>query len=214
MAEEIKVEIVEKEIVGDKVLDLARKTMHKSIVRRQRIRRIERIGIPIIAAILIILIPVMIHLGNSQTNDIYYWKSLISSAEVNYDELTKGSSISLKEINEQNQGHLYYIENVERTETFILKQDDETIMFEEHYIYNGVECTIFVMNLKSNITNTSIFLESFEDVYLLPKNIYLNYGILENEYYAKFISDYMYQIKINSTDIDSIETILSNLTND
>ena len=209
MQEEKNTEIVE-EIAKDSSLDLARKALRKN-VRIGRITKICSITIPILIGIILIGFPIIMHNINVSKND-RYWKSMISSTEINYNELLKEVSETIEEINDKSKGKFYWIGNVEVTETYVLKQGEKIIVIEEHYLYEGIECILYIKNRNSII-------EDIDNDYMLDKNyllmgiLYIDYSISENNCNGRFSSEYEYYLTIHSTDTSTIETILSNLRN-
>ncbi|MDE6047113.1 MAG: hypothetical protein K2F56_00640, partial [Anaeroplasmataceae bacterium] len=142
MQEEEKTEIVE-EVAKNSALDLARKALRRDI-RVKKISKICSIMIPVLIGIMIICIPILTHNVNVSKND-RHWKSMISSTEINYNDLVKEDSETIEEINDKNKGAFYWIGNAEVTETYVLKQEDKIVVIEEHYLYEGIECVLYIV---------------------------------------------------------------------
>ncbi|MDE6414322.1 MAG: hypothetical protein K2K48_02820 [Anaeroplasmataceae bacterium] len=210
MGNEKETEIVE-DIASDRVLDLAREALRKD-KKKLRISKICSIVVPILIGILLIGYPIITHNINADRNE-RYWKQMISQAEISYNELEKEESDSIEEINDKKKGRFYWIDNATVTGTYILKQDEKIIVIEEHYLYEDIECVLYVTNRESSIVElnkqniTLNGLSTFKDYFLIK------YGIFEGSIYGNFNSIYKYQFIINSTDTSTIEAIFSNLTN-
>ncbi|MDE6407303.1 MAG: hypothetical protein K2K50_01695 [Anaeroplasmataceae bacterium] len=208
MGNEKETEIVE-DIASDRVLDLAREALRKD-KKKLRISKICSIVVPILIGILLIGYPIITHNINADRNE-RYWKQMISQAEISYNELEKEESDSIEEINDKKKGKFYWIDNVTVTGTYILKQDEKIIVIEEHYLYEDIECVLYVTNKESKVQGISRDNISYNNFFYMSYCI-INYAFFEKSIYGIMVSDYKYQFIINSTDTSTIEAIFSNLT--
>ncbi|MDE7384947.1 MAG: hypothetical protein K2M84_04215, partial [Anaeroplasmataceae bacterium] len=162
MQEEKNTEIVE-EIAKDSSLDLARKALRKN-VRIGRITKICSITIPILIGIILIGFPIIMHNINVSKND-RYWKEMIDYVSVSYTNLEKTSLSSIEELNKEKHAHFYWLDNMERTESYILTYQGKNVLIEEHYLYEDIECVLYVINTASTIheieINSSILNNTF-----------------------------------------------------
>ncbi|MDE5547222.1 MAG: hypothetical protein K2I88_07135 [Anaeroplasmataceae bacterium] len=209
MQEEKNTEIVE-EIAKDSSLDLARKALRKN-VRIGRITKICSITIPILIGIILIGFPIIMHNINVSKND-RYWKEMIDYVSVSYTNLEKTSLSSIEELNKEKHAHFYWLDNMERTESYILTYQGKNVLIEEHYLYEDIECVLYVINTASTIHEIEINSSILNNTFMI-ETYYINYGFKDDKYYGQFLNEYRYCLTIYSTDTSTIETILSNLRN-
>lgn len=206
--EEKELEIVE-ENIRNATLDQARKALKKD-KRRIRISKICSIVVPVMVGILLIGYPIVVHNINA-TEKMKRWEAMMSVTEINYDDLEKEESKSLRQLNKENNGRFYWLKNAELTETYQLKQENKIILIEEHYLYNTIECVLYATNVETYIPEINTE-ERYNVDYLLNKNTKINYVIDESKTFGQFVYFFQYKIEIQSTDTSTIETIFSNLT--
>ncbi|MCM1557910.1 MAG: hypothetical protein NC087_10370 [Anaeroplasma bactoclasticum] len=210
--EENKIEIVEKEEVGSIVLRKAKKAMRLA-KKKILFSKICSITIPILVAIFLIGYPIFLHNINSNTAASKSWKNMISSDNVEYTQLMKEESKSIKELNIENKGEFYWIKNALITETFLLKQESRIIIIEEHYNYEGIDCIIYITNKDSILYNRNLDTSSLEKQADIEDGIQVYTAGTNDIFYAKMEKNFNYYFKFKTDSISTIEVILSNLTN-
>ncbi|MDE5856494.1 MAG: hypothetical protein K2H06_05560 [Anaeroplasmataceae bacterium] len=208
--EEKETEIVET-VASDEILAQAMRALKKN-KRRMKISQICSITIPVILGIILIGFPIIMHNINVDKNN-RYWKEMITQVNVDYTDLEKMSISSIQELNKEKKAQFYWLDNMTKTESYILTYNDKNVLIEEHYTYNDIECVLYIKKEKSTIKGIEIN-HKLVNKYIIKDNLYINYSSFEENTYGRLSSEYMYQFTINSTDTSTIETIFSNLTND
>ena len=209
MEKEYETEVVEG-IVGEQTLDLARQALHKE-KRKLLISKICSIVVPIFVAFIIFGTPVILHHVNAEKR--VYWKKMIVQVQIDYDDLEKTNLTSIEELNKEKKAEFYWLDNMTRTESYLLTSDGKTVLIEEHYNYNGIECTLYIANPSSSISKITD-LKNLDSEFLLVDSSKIKYAIINEKCLAKFEKNHDYYIEIVTTNTSTIESIFSNLTND
>lgn len=208
--EEKEAQIVE-ERVKESALDQARKELKKDR-RKKRLSKISSIVVPILIGIVVIGYPILMHNINADKKE-RYWKEMIGITEVRYSELKAEESESLYELNKKNNGRFYWLKEAQIIGTYQFKENNKIILIEEHYLFEGTECVLYVLNTESKIDKLVMNDSKLDKEYALDINKKLKYTVDESESYGKFNDIYIYQIEIQSTNMTIVETIFKNLTN-
>lgn len=197
--------------ISDSVISPALNELRRTVIRKRQ--RYKRIRISLISSfmLLLVMVPVFIHFGSQSQNNTVYWKDMLISTVTNYEDLTKKEMNSIKELNEKNNGNFYWLDNATRTESYLLKQDDQIVGIEEHYLYENIDCVLYIMNQNSYIEMLNS-IGSFEMKYNISYDLIINYTTRFNFCYARLRDSYSIILTIDSTDIPTLESIFSNLT--
>ncbi|MDE7106533.1 MAG: hypothetical protein K2O22_05155, partial [Anaeroplasmataceae bacterium] len=148
--------------ISDSVIDLAVKELRRTVIRKRQMRyKAIRLSFISTFMILLLLVPVLIHIGSQPQNNTVYWKDMIISTSANYEDLTKEEMSSIKELNEKNDGNFYWLDNATKKESYLLKQNDQIVGLEEHYLYENVEVVIYVTNLKTDLKDLNNYKQDF-----------------------------------------------------
>lgn len=208
--EEKEAQIVE-ERVKESALDQARKELKKDR-RKKRLSKISSIVVPILIGIVVLGYPILMHNINADKKE-RYWKEMIGITEVRYSELKAEESESLYELNKKNNGRFYWLKDAQIKGTYQFKENNKIILIEEHYLFEGTECVLYVLNTESKIDKLAEIDDKKTQRYSLSDSLFIDYGIQGTDTIARFTNNYNYRIEIQSTNITIVDTIFKSLTN-
>ena len=165
-------------------LSLVKEIMRLNITRlRLRKKRIARISFLLTSFLLLLSLSIGVPVYKD-----YAWKSVLKYTEVRMDSLEIIPIKSLEEYNTSKSAHFYWLDNVEKSETYAYYNEDKPVMFSESYLYGDISITLNAMNKYTYVLGLNEEADSF--FVLNNRNIY--YAIDENEiiclpgnYYAK-----------------------------
>lgn len=194
------------EEVRDSVVDKAMRDLRKNVEFEKRARRrfIRRISMGIMVCLIAVSIPLSIILTKSNNGKDIWW-NLLENVNAGYEKLDKESIISIDAFNKQNKASFCYLNDIEKKDSYLLKYDDKVAGLEEHYIYNSIEIDMYIWHKKSNIDVFQI------GRYLKTSDILtyrFSYSIIDDYFYSEMISDYKYQFKIHTSNIEVVEEII------
>jgi len=185
-------------------LSLVKEIMRLNITRlRLRKKRIARISFLLTSFLLLLSLSIWVPVYKD-----YAWKSVLKYTEVRMDSLEIIPIKSLEEYNTSKSAHFYWLDNVEKSETYAYYNEDKPVMFSESYLYGDISITLNAMNKYTYVLGLNEEADSF--FVLNNRNIY--YAIDENEIIFKFYYFYKYIITIQTEDASMLVPILSNLT--
>lgn len=162
-----------------------------------------------IASLVILIMLLGVSIGIPAYQE-YSWKTCLTMTRIDYERLDKAVISSIKDFNNQHNAHFYYLNNMEKGNSYIYTLNNKRIILEEEYLYNDISCTMYIINKNTEISGIDIQLE-FEQFYFI-KDLSFNLNQYENDLFISFQRDYQYYIKISSTDLTLIDPILYNLT--
>ena len=185
-------------------LSLVKEIMRLNITRlRLRKKRIARISFLLTSFLLLLSLSIGVPVYKD-----YAWKSVLKYTEVRMDSLEIIPIKSLEEYNTSKSAHFYWLDNVEKSETYAYYNEDKPVMFSESYLYGDISITLNAMNKYTYVLGLNEEADSF--FVLNNRNIY--YAIDENEIICQFYYFYKYIITIQTEDASMLVPILSNLT--
>ncbi len=193
-------------------LALAQAVMKENKKRKKKNQKILRISMTSIMgtlATIVILFSVLFY-GLPRTNDEYAWKSHLSIAQVDYAMLEKTDISSIKAYNQENKVHFYYLENMDIKNSYLLCNKNKRIILAEDYSYEGIPCSLYIVNSNTEIRGIDIQLEFVQ--YYIFEDISFSVNQYENDLFISFQRDYQYYIKLSSSNFSLVESILSTLT--
>ena len=180
-------------------LSLVKEIMRLNITRlRLRKKRIARISFLLTSFLLLLSLSIGVPVYKD-----YAWKSVLKYTEVRMDSLEIIPIKSLEEYNTSKSAHFYWLDNVEKSETYAYYNEDKPVMFSESYLYGDISITLNAMNKYTYVLGLNEEADSF---------FVLNYAIDENEIICQFYYFYKYIITIQTEDASMLVPILSNLT--
>lgn len=188
-------------------LSLVKEIMRLNITRlRLRKKRIARISFLLTSFLLLLSLSIGVFVYKD-----YAWKSVLKYTEVRMDSLEIIPIKSLEEYNTSKSAHFYWLDNVEKSETYAYYNEDKPVMFSESYLYgDNLNISLFILNKYSSIDTLSW---NYINVHTIKiKNIRMKYVIESDEIFGVFNRYYDYYFKIGTTETSVLEPILSNLT--
>lgn len=205
----------EEEDIGVEVLSSAKKAMQKSIKKKERnqLRKTyyRRGGLlMLVISIFVIVLTLQIALRFEISN---VWKEYLVETVENYENFNKEDSISIQELNQKEKAKFYWFKDLERTQTFLYTTDNQSVLIEEHYIYEDIEFILTISNAQTIYSKFNVKDLILDHQMIISNEILISYGIFENNCYAKFSSTYNYYIEIYSSDSGILESILLKLVN-
>ncbi len=163
-----------------------------------------------IASLVILIMLLGVSIGIPAYQE-YSWKTCLTMTRIDYERLDKAEISSIKDFNNQHNAHFYYLNNMEKGNSYIYTLNNKRIILEEEYLYNDISCTMYIINKNTEIggINGSI---SFKKYYELSDFYFCILSYMD-DYLIMFENDYDYYIKLSANDFNQIESILRNLTN-
>ncbi len=199
-------EIIDDYDNGDRILGKTKKRIrrNKEYARKTRKLFLKKSLILLFASLLILSIPITYACINPNNN----WHFLSDGINTNYNNLSKESIDSISDFNKDNDYIIHYFRDAIKKDSYLLKFNDKNALLEEHYIYDGIEISLYITHKNSNV-----FINDFINKYknnLSLSNYKIKYYHFEENYYLETISGYKYQIKIHTSDFKIVKKLINN----
>ena len=195
--------------VSDSVLDQATKEMKEKInvpthlFKSLQGRRFKAI-LTLVVAILI-LIPVM-SLYKSSNGEVIYESTSWYTTE-DYNTLDRKPIVSIQKYSEENEIELVWMNDLEILESYAFYREDKVILLEEHYLFNGKECILYLTNLHMQINLPDFPMNDLSHTYKNSSNRVVVYTINENIFYGSISEYHKIFITYPTNDFDQINQL-------
>ncbi|MDE6583833.1 MAG: hypothetical protein K2K15_00370 [Anaeroplasmataceae bacterium] len=196
--------------VSDSVLDQATKEMKEKInVPTHLFKRLHTWqfkSVLTIVVLLLILIPVM-SLYKSSYGEVIYGSSSWYQKE-DYNTLDRKPIASIQKYSEGNGLDLVWMNDLEILESYACYREDKVIVLEEHYLFNGKECILYLMNLHMQIDLPDFPMSDLSHAYKSSTNRVVVYTINENIFYGSISEYHKIFITYPTNDLNQIDQLL------
>ncbi len=136
------------------------------------------------------------------------WYILSDGIQSQYEDLSKETIVSVSEFNKDNNYIIHYFHNVQKKDSYLLKYEDKNALLEEHYIYNGIEISLYIIHKNSDIIVDGFQSKNKKNMTL--SNYKIKYHRIDDVYYLDILSVYKYKIKINTSNLKIVKELINN----